>query len=501
MPTPALADDRAERTDAVPVAAPARTSLDYQAELTAIKAAQARLTADSASDRVLEPRRRPALERDPARARGPLQPASGAQPDGTYPAPDANNPFADPQFPFANPPYAARAYSYVTVAQFEALKAAWHYKYLYNRPAPSRVDSGIQTLMPTTDLPAYPSEDAVLSGVTAEMLQLLFPARRGDHAQGRRAARGRAAVRQGDGQRHRRRPRFGQAVATVFAARAARTAWEPPAARPRSGRLADAAAARGEIPWKSLDIRPAHRCSRSSARSGPWMMTPPTSSRTAGPASLDLVRADGAGGGRGEELRRQPDPRAARDRAHVGGRREHAHASGPLELIAAAYISKARCSEVRAARAFAPINMALHDAAVGCWDTKYFYFNPRPSQLDPDSRPPSACRTFRPTPRGTRRSLGGGGGAVLRLPGGAAEFERQKDEAAIRGCTAASTTGRHRSRQGPRQTDRRLHGELRGPTAPMSRSGRRPRGRSKRRRPLHQPFFLKESCTCLLMSL
>jgi hypothetical protein len=96
-------------------------------------------------------------------------------PDGSYPAPDANNPFADPRFPFANPPYASRAYSYVSVAQFEALKAAWHFKYLYNRPAPSQVDQGIRALLPTNGVPAYPSEDAVLSGVTAELLKLLFP--------------------------------------------------------------------------------------------------------------------------------------------------------------------------------------------------------------------------------------------------------------------------------------------------------------------------------------
>ena len=38
---------------------------------------------------------------------------------------------------------------------------------------------------------------------------------------------------------------------------------------------------------------------------------------------------------------------------------------------------------MRAARAFALLNMAMHDAAVGCWDAKYSYFNPRPSQLDP----------------------------------------------------------------------------------------------------------------------
>ena len=68
-------------------------------------------------------------------ARFNLPPAPNA--DGSYPVPDANNPFADPQFPFANPPYAARAYSYVAVAQFDALKAAWSCKFLYNRPSPS----------------------------------------------------------------------------------------------------------------------------------------------------------------------------------------------------------------------------------------------------------------------------------------------------------------------------------------------------------------------------
>ena len=60
-----------------------------------------------------------------------LPPAPRA--DGSYVFPDANNPFGDPAFPFANPPYAARAYSYIAVAQYEALKAAWFYKYQYNR--------------------------------------------------------------------------------------------------------------------------------------------------------------------------------------------------------------------------------------------------------------------------------------------------------------------------------------------------------------------------------
>ena len=176
--------------------------------------------------------------------------------NGTYVFPDANNPFADPQFPFANPPYAARAYSYVSVAQFEALKVAWYYKFLYNRPAPSQVDGGVQALLPASDVPAYPSEDAVLSGVSAEMLKLLFPAaveeitlqgggssaRRRSSAGGRRRATSRRDWRWGG-----RWPRCSSpAPATDGMGAAAGTPaqWQA---------LADAAAARGEIPWKSLE--------------------------------------------------------------------------------------------------------------------------------------------------------------------------------------------------------------------------------------------------------
>ena len=96
-------------------------------------------------------------------------------PDGTYPIPSSTNPFAYPLFPFANPPYAARAYAYISAAQYDALVACWYYKKLYNRPAPYTTDPAIIAKVPTTSLPSYPSEAAVLAGVTAEMMKLLFP--------------------------------------------------------------------------------------------------------------------------------------------------------------------------------------------------------------------------------------------------------------------------------------------------------------------------------------
>jgi hypothetical protein len=152
------------------------SSAAYAAELQAVKTAQASMTdAQRANARywtgagVL---RWNEIERELV-ARFNLPPAPRA--DGSYPAPDAENPFSDPVFPFSNPPYAARAYSYVSVAQYEALKAAWYWKYRFNRLSPARNDPAISTVVAASALPSYPSEDAVLSGVTAEMLKLLFP--------------------------------------------------------------------------------------------------------------------------------------------------------------------------------------------------------------------------------------------------------------------------------------------------------------------------------------
>jgi hypothetical protein len=104
----------------VPAPAPAG-SPSHQAEVDAVKAAQASITEEQrrnvdywAGGGVL--RWNQVLRELVARYNLPPAPRD----NGTYPAPDSDNPFADPQFPFANPPYAARAYAYVSVAQYEA---------------------------------------------------------------------------------------------------------------------------------------------------------------------------------------------------------------------------------------------------------------------------------------------------------------------------------------------------------------------------------------------
>ena len=101
--------------------------------------------------------------------------------------------------------------------------------------------------------------------------------------------------------------------------------------------------------------------------------------------------------------------------------------------IAAEYVRDARFSEVRAARAFALLNMAMHDAAVGCWDAKFVYFNPRPSQLDPSIKTVIGLPNF-PSYTSGHSTFSAAAAAVLSLPLPArrrASSRPMRDEAAI----------------------------------------------------------------------
>ena len=101
-------------------------------------------------------------------------------------------------------------------------------------------------------------------------------------------------------------------------------------------------------------------------------------------------------------------------------------------FIAAPHIRKADYSEVRAARAFALVAMAVHDAAVGCWETKYFYYNPRPSHLDPELKSVIGLPNF-PSYTSGHSTFSGSAAEVLSylFPNSRAEFERLRDEASI----------------------------------------------------------------------
>jgi hypothetical protein len=56
---------------------------------------------------------------------------------------------------------------------------------------------------------------------------------------------------------------------------------------------------------------------------------------------------------------------------------------GHWNEIAAMKFSEDKLNELRIARAFSLLNMAMADAGICCWDTKSYYFTSRPTQNDP----------------------------------------------------------------------------------------------------------------------
>ena len=424
------------RPDTFAVAAPAATSSPaYAADLNAIKGYQHSLTSDQRAEikywsagGVL--RWNEIMRGLVAKYNLPPYQLS----DGTYPIPSSANPFAYPLFPFANPPYSARAYAYVSAAQYDALVACWHYKTMYNRPAPYTVDSSVQALAGKTNLPSYPSEGAVLAGVTAEMMQLLFPDEIASIQQKLQQqefsliASGAAApsdVTAGEA--------LGRQVADAFIARGrADNAGKAVGTPAIWSSYVTAAQAAGQTPWESLET-PAR----------PPML--PLFGKVKGflldSAAVVALRPGPPPSTESDTMKQQVQQalntvkKATRDQLSqvqfwadgVGTWTPAGH----WNYIAAQDFIGQNWSEVRWARNMALLNMAEMDAAIECWYIKYYYFNPRPSQMDPIIRTLTGVPNF-PAYVSGHSMFSGAACAILShiLPARAAAYQAMAQQAA-----------------------------------------------------------------------
>jgi hypothetical protein len=197
--------------------------------------------------------------------------------------------------------------------------------------------------------------------------------------------------------------------------------------------LADAAAARGEIPWQSLEspARPPMLPNFGKVRA--WMMTPTevVSERPPAPPSTSSAQM-------AQELAevKRTTEELTRDQLAIAQKWNDGAGTytppGHWNDIVTEYVRDARFSEVRAARVFALLNMAMHDGGVGCWDAKYAWFNPRPSQLDPSIKTKIGLPNFPAYPSG-HSTFSAAAAVVLTylFPSGSASFESMRDEAGI----------------------------------------------------------------------
>lgn len=306
--------------------------------------------------------------------------------DGTYPIPSAANPLAYPLFPFANPPYAARAYAYVSAAQYDAIIAAYHYKGIYKRPTPHQIDNSIQELIPVGPAYAYPCEAAVVAGAASEMLKLLFPGEQAYISQKVTEAKN-ARIMSGANVRSDwdAGEKLGKLVAQKFVARARNDKAGKAVGTPTDWAAFETnTASRGETPWISLETphRPPMLPMFGKVRGFLLDSAEVIAGRPAAPPSTSS-----------DNFKKELDEvlwySEHYDRERV--RIVHYWADGAgtytppghWDAIACEDFVAQNYSEARWARNLALVNMALFDAAICCWDTKFFYFNPRPSQINP----------------------------------------------------------------------------------------------------------------------
>lgn len=309
-------------------------------------------------------------------------PASNAE--GKYPVPDAANPLSDPKFPFANPPYTARALAYLSVAQYDALVSAWHYKYKYNRKAPSKNENSISPLLPVSDLPSYPSEDAVVAAASYTILVAMFPgevpfldsklaeAKNARTWAGMNVASDIAA---GDA--------LGKAVAAKVMGRARTDGMGAANNQTLMVGFTEKAKAMGiKEPWVSQEIpaRPAMLPNYGAVQTWNFTRQQLIEMRPKMPYVVGSA-----------EWQKEFDELSAinkkqtREQARIANYWADGAGSytppGHWHREAANLSRDYKLSEVSTARTLALVGTALMDAGIACWETKYFYMTPRPQQF------------------------------------------------------------------------------------------------------------------------
>ena len=306
-------------------------------------------------------------------------------PDGTYPAPSSANPFNYPEFPFSNPPYSARAYAYVSAAQYDALIAVYHFKRLYNRAAPYKNDTTIKALVPKSILPSYPSEDAVVSGAAVEMMKLLFPTEV-DYIEQKAAEQKLYRIMAGANVRGEldAGESLGKQVADVFAARARTDNAGKAIGTPTYWtQLQAKTTARGETYWISLEIPKRPPMLPLFNKVKPFLFDTLTVVALRPGPPHSTISPEFAADTKEVLYYSQHATRQSQDQVAFWADGVGTYTPpGHWNAIAADEFVKQNYSEVRWARNFALLNMAEMDAAIICWDTKYYYFNPRPTQTN-----------------------------------------------------------------------------------------------------------------------
>jgi PAP2 superfamily len=299
---------------------------------------------------------------------------------GIYVLPSPSNPGSYPFFPFAHPPYMSRAFAYLSIAQYDALVVAWHFKYRYNQSALHKLDNRVKTVFEPTDLPSYPSDGAVVAAVSEALLSVFFPLevemikQKSEELKRCLIASGintKDDIAAGE--------LIGKEVAKIFLQRAASDGMNrAQAPLVVSDSLANLAYNRFGWQWQNLESpkRPVG-IAPLFGNVKPWFVANIVSTRPSAPPAIGSAEFNTAA----DELKNIQANLTKEQRKIANWWSDGAGTYTPpghWNRRACDQIVKSKFSPLRSARVLAYMNGAIQDAGISCWDTKYYYNYPRP---------------------------------------------------------------------------------------------------------------------------
>ncbi len=309
----------------------------------------------------------------------------GPNPDGTYTLPNPASPDGPPPFPFAHPAYVCRALAYLSVAQFDGLITAWHYKYIYNRQAPYQNDTSIPSAYAKTTLPSYPSDGAVIATVSRNILSAMFPLEKEYLAKKAEehlasltwaGANVESDIIAGE--------YIGVEVTKIALSRAANDGMKK-AQTPKavSDSIKNSAFERFGWQWENLEVPPRPvGLAPLFGKVRMWCVPNVADVRPVPPPALESAEFQVAA----KELQ-DIQKNMTEEKRRIANWWSDGLGSytppGHWNRFAKEFMIKYQENPLRSARTFAYMNMAIMDAGISCWDAKYYYHYPRPIQTIP----------------------------------------------------------------------------------------------------------------------
>ena len=337
-----------------------------------------------------------------------------------------------------NPPLSSRNGALIHVAMYDAVLAAYHWKYQYNVAAPE----GVSTLVPVSPDPSYPSEHAAIAGAASKVLAYLYPSqpalRLDEMAE--EAAQSRVAA----GTNTPSDVEAGLALGRAVADKVIAYAKTDGAGTPWNGRR-PAGIGGGPRFWEPPPGSSAQPTEPEAAKWKGWVLTNNAQFRPPPPPAYNSAEFRRSAQSL-VDIKKNLTEEQKRIAKFWEGAQGSVQPAGITLGVAMADIEKAaaegdrtaRWTIPQSARAIALLNITMADGGIAVWDAKYTYWYPRPvngirdSGIDRTWEPHLPTPFFPAYPSGSA-GYAGGAEAIMNylFPNNAAEHKRRAEEQAV----------------------------------------------------------------------